>query len=231
MIRCAKLAIPFNLRAMKNELALLKNEWRTHFNVFYYEGSWTALALRSAGGSSDRIIPDLIGDEIYLDTVWMQHFPSVKELIGRLGCPVMSVRFLNLKAGSVIKEHKDPDLSFEHGEARLHFPVITNPGVSFYIEDQVIPLHEGDCWYINANLPHRVLNQGIADRVHLVIDCKVNNWLGNVVTQQPLQISYKKESANNDQLKIIAELRLQNTPVSNRLAEEIEMQLKSNNGK
>jgi hypothetical protein len=38
-------------------------------------------------------------------------------------------------------------------------------------------MKEGECWYLNFNLPHRVKNSGTADRIHLVIDCVVNDWL------------------------------------------------------
>jgi hypothetical protein len=36
---------------------------------------------------------------------------------------------------------------------------------------------EGECWYLNVNQPHRVENRGSADRVHLVLDCVVDEWL------------------------------------------------------
>jgi hypothetical protein len=34
----------------------------------------------------------------------------------------------------------------------------------------------GECWYINANLPHSVSNLGGTDRIHLVMDWVVNDW-------------------------------------------------------
>ena len=38
-----------------------------------------------------------------------------------------------------------------------------------------LPMGEGECWYINFNLPHRIHNRGTTDRVHLVIDCVLND--------------------------------------------------------
>jgi hypothetical protein len=38
-------------------------------------------------------------------------------------------------------------------------------------------MHEGECWYLDLSLPHWVENRGARDRVHLVIDCEVNEWL------------------------------------------------------
>jgi quercetin dioxygenase-like cupin family protein len=224
IIRYARLNLPFDTNAMQTEIAQLGHQWQEHFNTFYYEGSWTVLALRSPGGSHTNITPDLITDTDFRDTSFMPHFPSVSRLISSLDCPVMAVRFLKLEAGAVIKQHRDNELAFEKGEARLHFPVITNPQVLFYIEDERVPLQEGEAWYINANLPHQVSNEGPTDRIHLVIDCKVNDWLAGVINGAD-RISSKEEHTKNDLPHIISELRLQNTAASNKLATELEQQL------
>jgi quercetin dioxygenase-like cupin family protein len=224
MIRYAKLALSIDAEAIKNELSLLKADWQQHFNTFYYEGSWVVLPLRSPGGESSNIIPDLMAKADYLDTDHMRHFTAVKELLSNIKCEAMSVRFLNLQAGAVIKPHRDNELAFEKGEARLHFPIITNPGIEFCIESEQIILQEGTCWYINANLPHSVANNGDTDRIHLVIDCKVNEWLSDMINQAE-QTAFKQANSNNDLPKIIAELRQQNTLTSNQLADEMEQQL------
>jgi len=224
IIRYARLPLPFNVKTMQTELLALGGEWQEHFNAFYYEGSWTVQALRSPGGGRKNIIPDLMVDADYRDTALMSYFPSVKQLLVGLGCPVMSVRFLKLQAGAIIKQHRDNELAFEKGEARLHFPVITNSDVLFYIENERIPLQEGESWYINANLPHRVSNEGPTDRIHLVVDCKVNDWLARIINQSDA-ISFKEENTGSDLLKIIKELRLQNTSASHKLAAELEQQL------
>jgi mannose-6-phosphate isomerase-like protein (cupin superfamily) len=60
---------------------------------------------------------------------------------------------------------------------RLHIPVITNREVEFVLNQVHVVMNEGDCWYLNVNQPHRVANRGATDRIHLVIDCVVNDWL------------------------------------------------------
>jgi hypothetical protein len=42
-------------------------------------------------------------------------------------------------------------------------------------------MNEGECWYLNVNFPHKVANRGATDRVHLVIDCAVDDWLRALV--------------------------------------------------
>jgi hypothetical protein len=225
MIRYAKLSLPFDPKAVQNELLNNREDWQPHFNTSFYEGSWSALALRSPSGNHITIIPDLVGQAEYEDTIHLQHFASVRKILSGLRCPTMAVRFLNLQAGAVIKEHKDHALSFEKGEVRLHFPVFTNTDVEFYVEDERVIMREGECWYINAHLSHRVSNKGATDRIHLVVDCKVNDWLKDLILSSD-EISSKEENTNNELLMIINELRLQNTDVSNKLALDLEKQLK-----
>ena len=224
MVRYAKLPLPFDVKAMQSELSTAASEWQPHFNNFYYDGSWTVLALRSPGGSYKNIIPDMMGNNNeYQDTIYMEHFASVKKLLSGLNCRILAARFLNLQAGAVIKQHRDNELAFEKGEARLHFPVITNPGIEFYCEDERIFLLEGECWYLNANLPHRVSNNSDKDRIHLVVDCSVNNWLKDIINSSG-KISFKDDVSDVDLINMIKNLRYQDTETSNKLAAELEQQ-------
>ncbi|WP_259070689.1 aspartyl/asparaginyl beta-hydroxylase domain-containing protein [Mucilaginibacter sp. X4EP1] len=225
MVRYAKLQLPFDPQATQAELLSVNQNWQSHFNTYHFEGSWTVLPLRSPNGDDKNITPELMGNNEYLDTMHLQNFPSVKKLLSSLQCEQMSVRFLNLQAGAVIKPHRDNELAFEKGEARLHFPILTNPEVEFYLDGDRIILAEGDCWYINANLTHNVSNKGINDRIHLVVDCKVNDWLKNIINTST-EISVKDDSDSEQLLLLIKELRLQNTETSNNIANELELQIK-----
>ena len=92
-------------------------------------------------------------------------------------CNLLSVRLLRLVSGEFIKEHVDHSLAIEDGEVRLHVPVQTNAAIQFWLNGKLIPLHAGDTWYLNVNLPNRVENNSSETRVHLVLDCEVNAWL------------------------------------------------------
>jgi len=223
MISHAKLTKVIPIASFQEEVAGLSGDWIAHFNYRQYEGEWMALSLRSPGGKTDQIIPDQVLQQDYADTNLMEACPSIHAWLQEFDCPLLSVRLLKLKTNSVIKEHRDHELSFEKGEARLHVPVFTNPSVEFYLNNVLVKMQEGECWYINANLPHRVSNKGTTDRIHLVIDCQVNNWLKSLFQQGKRY--YAIHSTTDDTRKIIEELRSQNTEVSNRLANEMEHQL------
>jgi hypothetical protein len=74
---------------------------------------------------------------------------------------------------------------------------------------------------VNVNLLHSVSNKGNTDRIHLVIDCVVNDWLGEWFDNSWC-VHNDKIADEEVKRRVIYELRKQNTEVSNRLADEME---------
>ncbi|HEX5221298.1 MAG TPA: GNAT family N-acetyltransferase [Verrucomicrobiae bacterium] len=173
-----KLPLQFDPARLQADLArILDADHVPHFNTAYYEGDWSAVPLRSIGGRIDHIYPDPTAKDAFADTPLLERCAYVREALTSLRCPQRAVRFLRLKAGSIIKEHRDYELGFEDGEVRLHIPVVTNAKVEFILNQTRVTMSEGECWYLNVNQPHRVANRGATDRVHLVADCVLNDWL------------------------------------------------------
>lgn len=173
-----KLPLAFDAVGLQTDLrGILAGEFIPHFNKGCYEGDWSVAPLRSVGGRADHIYPDPMQTRNFADTPLLARCPSVRLVLAAFRCELQAVRFLRLKAGSVIKEHRDFQLGYEDGEARLHIPVLTNPSVEFILDGQRIVMNPGELWYCNFNLPHRVANKGQTDRVHLVLDCFLNGWL------------------------------------------------------
>ncbi len=219
IISFAKLPFIIDADVFKKEVLLLSDMWKPHFNTKHYEGDWSVIALRSVGGVIDNIIPDNFKEQGYKNTALLDLCPNIAKFINLLECEVMSVRLLILKPGAFIKEHRDPELSFEQGEARLHLPVFTNNQVEFFVENNLLFMPEGSSWYINANLPHRASNKGSVNRIHLVIDCIVNDWLKSIFAQS--EITFANEDSEGI-LKLIKELKLQNTVTSLHLADQLQ---------
>lgn len=229
IIKSALLNIAVDVKSIQKEIEILQSGyWQPHFNRHDYEGGWDVLSFRSPGGGLNAFAESL-NNEAYTDTPLLERCPSVRSLLDSLQCEKLSARLLNLQAGAIIKEHTDKELYFEKGEARLHFPIITNPFVAFYLDNERLQMQEGDCWYINANLPHRLANKGSSNRIHLVVDCKVNHWLSQVFNQAIEKTELKdKEIFLRDRhtiLQTISELRRQPDSRANELANELERQL------
>lgn len=180
-----RLPLCFAPAGLQADLArVAPEEWITHFNTSYFEGAWTGVALRAVGKNAATLAADPTAGD-YADTALVTRCPHFAAVMAALQCPLKSVRLLKLATGSNIREHRDYDLGWEAGEVRLHVPVVTNPGVEFYLESRRVVMNEGECWYLNLNLPHRVQNRGAADRIHLVIDCQLNDWLRTMILESP----------------------------------------------
>jgi hypothetical protein len=177
MKRAVQLPLQLDVLRLQADVASVRpEEWAPHFNTSYYEGDWSGVALRSTGGGGSQLYADPTKTE-FVDTEVLQRCSYLREVLARFECPLLSARLLRLRAGSQIREHKDLNLGFEDGEVRLHIPVFTNPDIDFVVGGERLDLKLGECWYINFNLPHSVHNRGAADRIHLVIDCVLNDWL------------------------------------------------------
>ena len=182
MLNTLKLPFEFAADRLSEDLARIQpSDWVRHFNAADYEGVWTVAALRSVDGKEKQIYPDPAAcTERFADTQLLAACPYFQEVVAAFRCPKQSVRLLRLGAGSRIKEHRDYCLGFDNNELRIHIPVATNPEVEFYVSGERIVMREGEAWYINFNLPHRIYNGGVTDRIHLVIDCEVNDWVRSV---------------------------------------------------
>jgi hypothetical protein len=150
--------------------------WVPHFNQNDYSGQWTSVALRSRSGRADDILPQGSAAE-FTDTPLLNACPYLRAVVDVFAMPRKSIRLLRLHANSRVLEHRDPDLGLSNGEVRIHVPIMTNDRLEFVVANRRLNLSEGEAWYIDFSQPHRIHNAGDTDRVHLVIDGTVNEWV------------------------------------------------------
>lgn len=231
MIKYIQLPYYFNAKLLQQDVELLDNSlWKLHYQKLHYEGDWSAIPLRSVNGNADNIIVSPVQNVEYNDTIFLKQCPYIKQILLNFKCPLQAVRLLKLNAGAVIKEHRDIELNFEKGEIRLHIPVVTNDTVEFYLDSERIFVKEGECWYMNFNLPHRISNKSKFDRIHLVIDAKVNDWVRDIFSGDDIVLKKEMEESINEpdaetKKIMIARFREMNTDTANKLADKLEEEL------
>ncbi len=182
--KVVQLPLRFDAAGMRRDLATLPEEaWQPHFNKGCYEGDWSGIALRAAHEGPRALYPDPAADALYADTPVMARCERIRAVVAAFQCDLLSVRLLRLASGSIIREHRDYRLSASDGEVRLHVPVVTTPEVEFTIEGQRLFMPEGSCWYCDFSLPHSITNRSPIDRIHLVLDCRVNDWLRDMLLE------------------------------------------------
>jgi hypothetical protein len=175
-----RLPLSFDPARLAADMAAISADgWIAHFVTQNYDGDWSVIPLRGPAGArhpvqmiySDPACP------AYENTPLLAATPYLAEVLAAFRCPLQSVRLMRLSPGSVIKEHRDHDLAFEDGIVRIHIPVVTNDGVDFRLNGVRCVMAAGSAWYLRLADPHSVANQGNSDRVHLVIDATVNDWV------------------------------------------------------
>lgn len=176
-----RLPLQFDAARLIEDLARVQQaNWQGHFNRRIYDGDWSVLPLRATPGSP---IPhfSIPGEQGQEDTPLLRQCDYFRQVLAAFRCPLLSVRLLRLGANATIKEHCDPDLSLAHPEVRIHVVVATNPEVECRIDG--VPYHwaAGECWYADFTQPHAFANRGQSERVHMVLDCTLNDWLRQLI--------------------------------------------------
>ena len=133
------------------------------------ETLWSKHLIEPVGGQD--------GPPEFLPNEALKNSPYLLSIHDTFQCRKETFRIHTLEAGASIKPHRDIGYSFEYGKVRLHIPVQTNDKVEIRLEGELVPMKPGECWYCNFDITHEVHNKGQQPRVHLIMDCIVNDWL------------------------------------------------------
>jgi len=227
----AFLKLPFHFSEAKLlcDLEQCKNyNFTSHFNKNDYSGEWTSISLRSQNGEMNNIFALPQGEEHYKNTELLVKCVYFEEIINLFECEKESIRLLNLKPGSIIKEHTDYNLGYEDGVFRIHIPITTNENVHFFINSEKVKMLPTECWYGNFNLPHSVRNIGKTDRIHLVMDCLRNEWSDSLFKKNGYNFEFEKKRqtySRETKLQMIEQLKLMKTETSERMIAELQKEL------
>ena len=186
--RCAadkiRLPLSFDASRMRAEAKALALR-----DFIYYD----VLPLRAPAHLVDPKIPSpsSVGDYAdgswtkWLDTAMLSESPYLTSVIDtfRAHTKVTLVRLLRLEAGAIVKEHTDPTLGLQvmKSVVRLTIPIQSDDSVEFYLNNAVVPMKPGECWYLRLSDPHRIINAGDNERINLTIDLVPNKWVRSLI--------------------------------------------------
>jgi hypothetical protein len=159
----------------------------------YHDGGWSAIGLISHEGNPHELM-GLPGK--YVKTPALTPAPYLESIIDSFQCDKQRVRLMALQPGKNIYWHYDETETIDTNvNARLHIPIITNPGVQFQIchEDQI--WRAGELWYGDFSFPHRLRNGGQAERIHLVLDLKVSDYVTSLFPPSFLEQKERRRRA------------------------------------
>lgn len=179
-----KLPLQFDVQRIIDEV------YQMPMNNFIY---YNVIPLRSPAHFVDPSLPTPPSTEDYADGSWtdwldtqeLKSSPYLTEVVDmfKQHTKVTLVRVLRLAAGNIVKEHTDPTLGLEIPKSviRLTIPIINAPGVEFYLNNEIVPMKPGECWYMRLTDPHRVINNSTEDRINLTIDMIPNDWVQSLI--------------------------------------------------
>jgi len=98
------------------------------------------------------------------------------------------VMLARMAPGGHIDPHFDsnPAAKWPH---KIHVPLVTNPDVTFFVDDVAYHFEEGEAVEVNNMAVHAVTNRGTTDRIHLIfeyfdLDQPEPEWIGPLVQAQ-----------------------------------------------
>jgi hypothetical protein len=217
------LPLAFDTNKLLEDLVICEQRnWVSHYNTNDFNGDWKAISLRSSNGEMHNVLAHEA--DHYSNTPLLSHCSYFQFIINSFDCDLETVRLLALAPGSTIRSHKDRGLSYSQGSFRLHIPIITDDKVDFMVNNHLLHMKAGECWYANFDLPHSVLHKGENRRIHLVIDGKRNAWTDSLFENAGYNFELEKEESKLDVhtvREMIAHLSAMNTETSLKMVEDL----------
>jgi hypothetical protein len=179
-----QLPISFDIDKMKKDIESLK-----FHNFVYYD----AVPLRAPAHLVDPSLPLPPPADDYADGSWTDWLPTPELKASPYLTSIVDffqehtnvtlVRLLRLEPGAVVKEHTDPTLGLEIEKSviRLTVPIVSNSKVEFHLNDSIVPMQAGECWYLRLTDPHKVINGGDTERINMTIDMIPNEWVKSTI--------------------------------------------------
>ena len=115
----------------------------------------------------------------YKDNDFIKYFPQIAKIKDFFKTEIISMMFYSMTPGAEIHPHRDMIGNVGWGGLRFHIPIQTNANVFFMVSNERIIMNIGELWALDTSFLHSVSNKGETERIHLVFDVKVNDWVKN----------------------------------------------------
>lgn len=167
----------FDVSKIQDKLSSYSKEWNINTlrqEMFSMHSSTKSYHLVQTNNFryGDQFLPKLTHTD---EEMWQLVYSIIKELEDKINGKVGKTLFILLPSGKEVEPHADGG-DYLDVIRRFHLPIFTNTAVEFKIDDETINMKVGECWEINNNHEHSVLNKGETDRIHLLFDI-MPNWV------------------------------------------------------
>ncbi|HEX6570712.1 MAG TPA: sulfotransferase [Steroidobacteraceae bacterium] len=158
-----QLPLSFDATRLAAEISTIDPScWRPHTHGF--PGN-DALPLLSLDG--DPTIERVNGR--MAPTPYLLQMPYMRQVLAAFGTVLGRCRLMRLSGHAEVTPHIDMDY-YWRDRVRVHVPVVTQPTVRFFCGTDETHMGVGECWIFDTWRRHRVVNDAVESRVHLVAD-------------------------------------------------------------
>jgi hypothetical protein len=159
------------------ELSQASIPWREAYSN-YQSGGWYVAQLLNSSGSTEQL---RIDGGAPVPTPLLAQFPTIKQMLHETELDVRIARLARISPGSWMHEHND-EAGIGEVRQRLHIPLVSNPQAVLCFDGTHVHLAPGFMWKLDhERVPHAAANYGEADRVHLILDCRMNEALQHLI--------------------------------------------------
>lgn len=192
-----------DVKAAAAEIAAV-GEFTDHYSKYNKGEAWSAIALRGYGDESFIAKPTAMSQSWQKENkdklAWTLHdtplrarLSETEKLVQMIPGVKHRVRLMRLApGGGELQRHTDQtdsEIGTQDGSLmRIHIPIVTNPDVVFTSWDtrgdqNLVGMGIGEFWYLDIRKPHRAVNGGNSERIHLVMDVESSPELRALVDQ------------------------------------------------
>lgn len=185
-----KLPFTFDHERLAAEISQFGEEqWRPHPSGL--EGNSSLVLVSTNGEDNDDFIGPMKA------TARLEKTPYIRQIMAQFDSVVGRSRLMRLAPGAAVTQHTDAHY-FWRNHLRIHVPIITDPAVAFYCEDEQVHMAAGESWTFDNWRFHSVENRSEITRIHLVIDTVGSGELWKMINGaglEPERVNFREEHA------------------------------------
>ena len=171
------------LAKMRGEILSEPLGWQEEYSE-YQSGGWQTISLMNKSGKASDV---RISDAIAEPTDVLSRLPATHDYLRALDLSYMWVRLANMKPGACLWEHVDYAELNDRPRLRLHVPLTEERNAYLIIRGYKVHMNFGYLWKLDPRTNHASVNQGVRDRIHMIMDCYVDEKLAALVTEEMLR--------------------------------------------
>lgn len=171
-----QLPLLFDADVLAREIeALGESVWKPHPQGF---AGNSMLPLLSVNGDPDN---EAFAGEMR-PTPHLMRCAYLRQVLASLHATVGRTRLMRLAGQAEVTRHADQGYYWVE-RVRVHIPLVTQPTVQFECDGHTINMAAGECWIFDTWRQHRVLNDAVQSRIHLVCDTVGGGGFWDLVAQ------------------------------------------------